>query len=115
MLVTFRTKASADITMFGHVAEALLRMMGQSGVVPGALMAPDVAPALSRLKDAIERGGAAPSPQTPTPPENDDNRDEERSPPVSLRQRAYPLIGLLEAAVRDETDVTWAPARSPLL
>lgn len=114
MLVTFRTNASADITMFGHVAEALLRMMGQSGAVPGALMAPDVAPALARLKTVIEREGAQPGPEVPgAAPARE--RDEEAPPPVSLRQRAYPLIGLLEAAVRAEDDVTWAPARSPLL
>ena len=115
MLITFRSNASADITMFGHVAEALLRMMGQSGVVPGALMAPDVPPALARLKATIEREGAKPTPEAPGAPPQPAQHDEEAPPPVSLRQRAYPLIGLLEAAAREEEDVTWAPARSPLL
>lgn len=118
MLVTFRSNASADITMFGHVAEALLRMMGQSGAVPGALMAPDVAAALARLRGAIERDGGQPMPEAPAVPgaaQQPPERDEEAPPPVSLRQRAFPLIGLLEAAAREEADVTWAPARSPLL
>jgi hypothetical protein len=34
---------------------------------------------------------------------------------VSLRQRAYPLIGLLEAAAGAQADVVWAPTRNPLL
>ena len=39
MLITFTTKVSADITMFGEVAKELLKLMGQTGVVPGALLA----------------------------------------------------------------------------
>jgi hypothetical protein len=39
MLVTFTTKTYADITMFGDVALALLKMMGYSTKVPGAIKA----------------------------------------------------------------------------
>jgi len=39
MLVTFTTKAYADITMFGDVAVAMLKMMGYSGTVPSAIRA----------------------------------------------------------------------------
>jgi hypothetical protein len=113
MLVTFSTKSHADITMFDHVAEALLRLMGQSGSVPGAILAADIPPALARLKEAIAESGSQPGPAAPGTPA--EVHDEEAPPPVSLRQRAYPLIGLLEAAVRAQTDVTWAPTRSPLL
>jgi hypothetical protein len=114
MLVTFSTKSAADITMFGHVAEALLRLMGQSGSVPGAILAADIAPALERLKGAVAEAGAQPGPAAPEA-RSDEAHDAEAPPPVSLRQRAYPLIGLLEAAARNGNDVTWAPARSPLL
>jgi hypothetical protein len=38
MLVTFTCKAYADITLFGNVAVSLLRLMGHSGTVPGALL-----------------------------------------------------------------------------
>ena len=113
MLITFSTKSAADITMFGHVAEALLRMMGQSGSVPGAILAADVPPALARLKEAVAEGGSQPSPSAPEKPA--EKHDEDAPPPVNLRQRAYPLIGLLEAAARANSDVTWSPTRSPLL
>src|SRR5690606_27882768 len=53
MLVTFKTKAYANITMFGDVAVKLLRMMGHSGTVPSAILADDVPAALERLKAAI--------------------------------------------------------------
>jgi len=42
MLVTFTTKAYADITMFGDVAVAMLKMMGHSTTVPGAIVAEEV-------------------------------------------------------------------------
>jgi len=112
MLVTFSTKAAADITMFGEVATALLALMGQTGVVPGALVAADVPLALQRLKDGIATSGAQPA---GNPPRRDDEDEEKAPPPVTLRQRAFPLIGLLEAAARAKSDVMWTQARNPLL
>jgi len=56
MLVTFTTKAYADITMFGDVALALLKKMGHSATVPGAILAADVPAALSKLTAAIDGG-----------------------------------------------------------
>lgn len=109
MLVTFSTKVSADITMFGDVAVELLKLMGQTGVIPGALLGPDIAPALGRLKDAVAAVGSRPSGNAPP---DASERDDERGarPVVSLRQRAVPLIQLLEAAARKEADVTWREA-----
>ena len=54
MIVTFKTKTWANIVMFGDVAVALLRMMGHSGTVPGALRADEVGPAHERLRTALD-------------------------------------------------------------
>jgi hypothetical protein len=97
MLVTFTTDAYADITMFGDVAVALLKMMGHSGTVPSAILAEDVPAALSRLTAAIDAAKAVP------PVENED----EDEPQVSLSHRALPLIDLLAAAAREGCDVMW--------
>ena len=105
MLVTFSTKVSADIIMFGDVAQELLKLMGQTGVLPGGLLAADIPPALERLKKAIEVVGARPA---GNPPQSAHEKDDDRAPPlVNLRQRAVPLIGLLEAAVKGDAAVTW--------
>jgi hypothetical protein len=112
MLVTFSTKVAADITMFGDVAVALLKLMDQSGEVPGALLGIDVPAALERLKEGITVSGANPAGNPP----RDADEDEDKAPPaVTLRQRAHPLIGLLEAAARAKADVMWGEARNPLL
>ncbi len=97
MLVTFTTKAYADITMFGDVALALLKMMGHSGTVPGAILAADVPAALNRLKAAINAAKIAPT----TADRSEDD------PPVSIAHRALPLIELLTAAAKENCDVMW--------
>lgn len=113
MLVTFSTKVSADITMFGDVAIELLKHMGQTGVVPGALLGPDISPALERLKQAVQTLGDRPSGNAPG---SDDDKDEERGQPmISMRQRAVPLVQLLEAAARKNADVTWRQASGHMI
>lgn len=97
MLVTFTTKAYADITMFGDVAIAMLKMMGHSGTVPGAIRAEDVPAALSRLTAAVNAGKSS-------PPHVDNDADE---PAVSTANRALPLINLLAAAAKDGCGVMW--------
>jgi hypothetical protein len=103
MLVTFETKAHANITMFGEVAVALLKLMGHSGGVPGALLAEDVPSALERLRAAVSE-----NPDTPLDPltvKGDQDNGEERH--VSLGHRALPLIQLLEAAAAAKENVMW--------
>jgi hypothetical protein len=100
MLVTFSCPAYASITMFGDVAIRLLKMMGHSGTVSGALLAEDVQAALKRLEAAIEADK-----QSPEPDESAEGGDGESA--VSLTHRASPLIGLLKAAVKAECDVMW--------
>ena len=102
MLVTFTSKAYADITMFGNVAVSLLKLMGHSGTVPGALVAAEVPQALESL-----RAGVAAHGDTPAPASDDESDREEDEPVIRLSQRALPLIELLEAAVKDECDVMW--------
>lgn len=103
MLVTFTCKAYADITMFGDVALTLLKMMGHSGTIPGAILAEDVPAALDRLKRAIQEAKAEPAQGEATGAENED-RDEPR---VNLATRALPLIELLTAAAKADADVMW--------
>jgi hypothetical protein len=97
MLVTFTTKAYADITMFGNVALAMLKMMGHSTTVPGAILAADVPAALGRLTAAIDA-------EKTLPPVSDADAEE---PTVSMAHRALPLINLLAAAAKAEADVMW--------
>lgn len=102
MLVRFRSDAG-DMIMFGEVAVTLLKMMGQSGGVPGAILAVDIPAALARLQRAV----AANRPESPPP----EAREAGEPPPVSLRQRAFPLIDLLTRASKKHADVIWEEER----
>ncbi|MFT5261131.1 MAG: hypothetical protein ACI810_002893 [Gammaproteobacteria bacterium] len=97
MLVKFTTTAYADITMFGDVAIKMLKMMGHSSTVPGAILAIDLPEALRQLTLAVEA-------ENDLQPVELNNEDE---PEVTLSNRALPLINLLTAAVKAEANVMW--------
>jgi len=97
MLVTFTTDAYADITMFGDVALTMLKMMGHSATVPGAILAVDVPVALRRLTEAFDAEKALPQV----------GGKEMDEPVVSMDNRALPLINLLAAASKANSSVMW--------
>ncbi|MFN2348646.1 MAG: DUF1840 domain-containing protein [Thioalkalivibrio sp.] len=101
MLITFKTPAHGDLTFFGGVAMELIRLMGHSGSVPGALAQEDVPMALTRLREAM----ASAEGET-RPPLEDDEEDPDETP-VPLRNRAQPLITLLQAAADAGSHVIW--------
>lgn len=103
MIVTFRSKAHADIILFGDIAIKLLKLMGHSGTVPSALLAGEVPAALDHLKKAIAVNKAAVS-EVSNRAQNDD--PSERT--VNLAHRALPLIELLAAAATAKCDVMWS-------
>jgi uncharacterized protein DUF1840 len=102
MLVRFHSKTDG-FTIQGDTGVALLRLMGMSGSVPGALLAQDVPPALERLKQAIAAGKPADRPA---------GDESEAGYRVSLATRAFPLVQLLEGAVKRNSDVVWEELRS---
>jgi uncharacterized protein DUF1840 len=114
MIVTFRTKAHGDITMFGAVAVELLKLAGMTGNVPTAILGADVPGVLAKLERALDEhraayGDAAPSAAESREPSasRDDGRADERDsgPAVPLRTRALPLLELLRAAGAAKADV----------
>jgi hypothetical protein len=81
--------------MFGEAALSLLRKMGHSGTVPGALLPEDIPQALQRLTAALAN----------EPPGVADAATEE--PVVTLSRRAYPLVKMLEASLAAQCEVMW--------
>jgi len=136
MLVTFKSTATESITLFGEHARTLLKLMGATGHIPGALRAEDVPAALSALEQAVERlkaearsradtrtdarngpqsgsGRSAPS-KGPAAggagKSRQDRSDEEEEAPVAIETRAVPLIALLKRAVAAGAEVMWQAA-----
>jgi len=100
MLVEFHSEVGT-LTMFGDVAEKLLKLMGHSGAVPSAILPAEIPAAIDRLQSALAQ--AAPEPQ----PAQEQRDGVEAEPPVSLRQRAFPLIELLRRAAQNDCAVLW--------
>ena len=104
MLVRFRSRASGNITMFGDVAVKLLKLMGRTGKVPGAIMPEDIPAALQQLKSALsEYANQIPQDRNEEQEASDSFIDE----PVGLPTRAIPLIELLESSLAEDVGVMW--------
>jgi hypothetical protein len=106
MLIRFDSKAGS-ITMFGDVGTKLLRMMGQSGAVPGAILGRDIPPAVQRLRQALSAEAE--------PAAGKNRKGEDEEPKVGLRQRAFPLIELLERAAKQDADVIWEEEKRTMI
>ena len=101
MFVTFSTDAYTDIMMFKEDALALLKMMGHSETVPGAILAADVPAALEKLKAESQKETVSSQINSS---DEDSNNDKQ---PISANHRAWPLINLLTAAAQKQRDVMW--------
>ncbi|ENP0872241.1 DUF1840 domain-containing protein [Vibrio parahaemolyticus] len=105
MLITFRCRSYANVTMFGDIALEMIKMMGHSGTVPGSISAQDVPDALSKLTSALSAKNAA---EENLPTDVDvDEEEEQVEPAVSLGRRAFPLIELLKSSIKEECEVMW--------
>ena len=104
MLITFKSKAAADVPMYAEHAKMLLALVGKSlepeSAPRGIITAADVPAALAKLKSAVDASRRN---------DRDAARDEEPGQPlpVGLSQRAYPLVDMLERAAKDQRDIVW--------
>jgi hypothetical protein len=111
MLVRFSSTATESILMFEDSASRLIRMMGASGRIPGALYPADVPAAIERLRAGLaqlpaSQAGADHGADQRSRDDGDDAED--RGYSVSLEMRAAPLIDLLERAAGQEAEVMWS-------
>ncbi len=98
MLITFKTKSYANITMFGEVGMKMLEMMDYGLKIPGGVVAADVGHALQNLQQGLAN--------LPVTAEVGSEIDDDQ-PSVALPTRAVPLLELLQSALEDENDVRW--------
>ena len=109
MLVKFDSEAGSFI-MDGGIAVQLLKAMGHSGTVPGAILPADIPGALARLKSIVEKSVHKGNANDAASAINKSARGEskaETEAQVSLRQRAFPLIELLTRAAARDKEVVW--------
>jgi hypothetical protein len=110
MLVTFKSKASADVVMFGDAAKELIAIAGKDPKdVKGIVTVEQLPEAIARLRAAIEEDKAR---QAERDPDEQEERNAEQgkvgmAAPVSLAQRAWPLLKMFEDSLAERTPVVW--------
>jgi hypothetical protein len=102
-LIVFRSKAAGEIYMFAETAHRLLDIIGKADTPRGVITAEQVPDALARLVAAVEAEKA----QGDATRAHDAGDTPAGERPITLGQRAFPLIEMLRAASKRNVDVTW--------
>lgn len=108
-LVVFRSKAAGEIFMFAETARRILEILGRSDAPRGVITAEQVPDALARLAAAVEQEKAL-AREAAAAADQADRRggDGPATPaPITLGQRAFPLLEMLRAAEKKKVDITW--------
>jgi hypothetical protein len=105
MIVKFSTSIG-QLTMHGDAAVALLKGMGHSGTVPGAILAADLPEALAQLQRMLETAGDSTGAPLPPPPQSEEE-EREREPIITLKTRAVPLLDMIRTAIARNSDLMW--------
>lgn len=98
MLITFTSRKSASVMMFGEIAKQMMRLVGKEPTDQGTVTVADLPAAIAKLKAAIalDRGGA----QVTT-------SDDSEEIAVGAAQRALPLLTLFEESLKGDAPVVW--------
>ena len=110
MLVTFKSAASADVIMFDGPAKELIAVLGKDPEdAKGIVTVEQLPQAIERLRAAIEADKVR---QASRDAEREEQEAGEQgktgmAAPVGLAQRAWPLLDMLECALKDRVPVVW--------
>ena len=107
MLYEFKSKATGNVVMTGPVAERLLAIVGREPAARGIFTAEQMPDAIAALQAAIDRERAEPAEPAERVEPDPDTDPREAARPVSLAQRAWPLIDMLRTAHAAKQPVTW--------
>lgn len=111
MLITFKSKAAANILMEEQQARRMLDLLGKD-VAHGIITAAETADAIRILEQEISAERVQ-SPQhadadvNNDPGEDGKEEDSADAAPVSFATRAYPLLEMLRAASAQHQSVMW--------
>lgn len=107
MLYKFKSRATADVIMLEPNGRQLLQIMGKSTDPHGIVTAAQIPAALQALEAAIAADEAKAPPDAGQAQAKDDDDAGERPDTVRLRQRAAPIIDMLNRSAAQGHDVVW--------
>lgn len=111
MLVRFLSSETGELLMFGDAAGQLLRLLGKETGARGSFLQDEMLAAAATLRAAVDSQEPAAAAPDAALEETDDGQTP-REKPVTLRQRAWPLIDMLERTSRggSEANIVWEAA-----
>ena len=98
MIYKFRSPATGDVVMLGPNGDELLRLLGREPSPKGIIEPAAMPAAIAALKAAVATAEAP-------PPDDEENPDPSRG--ISLRQRVWPVVQMLERAFAAGEPVVW--------
>lgn len=109
MIYEFKSRATGSVIMTKPVAEWILQIVGKTPGATGIITVDQMPGAVAALRKAIdeERRALRAEAEAGTTPEEGGAEAADETYPVSLAQRAFPFIEMLEAAHKAGKDVTW--------
>lgn len=105
MLITFKSKAAAEVLMYAKHAKPLLDLLGKD-TQRGVITAEESADAIRQIEAEIARRQQAEAAQ-PADEVDDHESEMARANHVSFATRAFPLLEMLRAAQREHEFVMW--------
>lgn len=112
MLVTFKSKAAAEVLMYEDHAKRILDLLNKD-VKRGVITSAETPTALAKLEAEIAESRLHPTSEEVRRDvlahhgEEGDDKEHEPVEFVSFATRAYPLLEMLRAARQDGHDVMW--------
>lgn len=108
MLYIFKSRASADVIMFGPDAKRLLEIIGKDPDAKGIVTVEQLPQAIASLEQAAEADRAqVRALRNHLESSNDHEGIAAEKTTVHLSQRAMPLIAMMKESLREETPVVW--------
>ena len=107
-LVVFRSRAAGEIFMFAETARRIFEIIGRQEAPRGVITAEQVPEALQKLVEAVDEEKVqlkAAQDESELADKQGDGTVGQR--PITLGQRAFPLIEMLRAAQKKNVEVTW--------
>lgn len=112
MLITFKSKAAAEVLMYEEHAKRILDLLDKD-VKRGIITSEEAPQAVATLEAEIAESRLHPASEEVQRDvrahhgENGDDNEHEPAEFVSFATRAYPLLAMLRAAKQEGSDVMW--------
>ncbi len=113
-IVTFRSKAAGEILMFRETAETIFKLFNKPLGLRGVLTPEELPSAIKAIKDEIEREKELikelkekENRRFRESKDLDEDKTQEKEKPVFFAQRAFPLLEMMEFALKANEPITW--------